>query len=318
MFDFVTDSYIKENKYVLSLPRFSIKGTLQQFKPDSVRFVTLRKTIALRAVLGFIKELLLNGKWLAKIRSLKSSAISKKALVIGNGPSQGFLYEDMLTDFKINGGEIFVVNFWCANANLSKVIPTYLVISDPETLNSSCAAYLRDKNQHLLDYLKTNNSIQVLCPLNRCSELGLKLGNDRIIGFVDHELRIWSCNLSPLYPRGYLSMTLFKALAMALWLDYEKIYLIGMDNTYPRNIYCDSDNKILNLEAHSGIDSSVCDQSSAYECMGDLLVELSHIFYDARKFSNCRILNLDPYSLTDAFAKTDLPVDKLREALNIL
>ena len=318
MFHSVTDAYMKENEYVLSLPRFSISGPPRQFNPDSVRFVWLKKIRSLYAVLGFIKVLLLNREWLVKIRSLKSSALSKKALVIGNGPSQGFLDEDMLTDFKRNGGEIFVINFWCANESLSKVIPTYLVISDPETLNSSCEAHLRDKNQHLLDYLKTNNTIQVICPLSRCAELGLKLGNDRIIGFVDNELRMWSSNISPLYPRGYLSMTLFKALAMALWLGHEKIYLIGMDNTYQRNTYCDSDNKILNHEVHSGIDSSICDQSSAYECMGDLLVDLSHIFYDARKFKNPRILNLDPYSLTDAFAKANLPVGNLREFINIL
>ena len=98
-------------------------------------------------------------------------------------------------------------------------------------------------------------------------------------------------------------MTLYKSLANALWYGYKSIYILGMDNTYPRNIYSDKDNNILNLEIHSGTPDYVADISQYYGCMGDLLVDLSNIFYDAKKFANKSIINLDPYSLTDAFKK---------------
>jgi hypothetical protein len=118
---------------------------------------------------------------------------------------------------------------------------------------------------------------------------------------------MWSKNINPLFPRGYLSMTLYKALSLALWFDYDRIFVLGMDNTYPRNVYCDRRNRILNLEVHAGTEDYTADWGDVYGSMGDLLFELSHLFYDARKFApNARIVNLDPYSLTDAFEKADI------------
>lgn len=99
-------------------------------------------------------------------------------------------------------------------------------------------------------------------------------------------------------------MTLYKALAYALWFGYKNIYILGMDNTYPRNLFSDKDNNILNLEIHSSTNDYVLDMTKLYGCIGDVLVEISQIFHDAKKFSNKSIINLDPYSLTDAFKKS--------------
>ena len=79
----------------------------------------------------------------------------------------------------------------------------------------------------------------------------------RITGITDEEIRIFG-NTSPVFPRGYVSMTLFKALALALFIDYDSIFVLGMDNTYPRNLYCDTHNRVMRLEHHAKGDYHLC------------------------------------------------------------
>jgi hypothetical protein len=98
-------------------------------------------------------------------------------------------------------------------------------------------------------------------------------------------------------------MTLLKGLSMACWLGYDRIFILGMDNTYPRNLYCDSNNRILNHEIHAGAADWVQDMTNRYNSIADAITEIAEIFYDTRKFSRPSIINLDPYSLTDAFRK---------------
>ena len=161
-----------------------------------------------------------------------------------------------------------------------------------------------------------NVSVMIACPLERCSELSEIFGKERILGFADQELRMWTNNINPIFPRGYLSMTLYKALALAIWFNYRKIYIIGMDNTYPRNIYCDQNNKFMNHEIHSGVKDFLFDQSALYKSIGDGITEIAQIFYDVRKFKNEKIINLDPYSLTDVFLKIDKSIANISNVLN--
>ena len=148
-----------------------------------------------------------------------------------------------------------------------------------------------------------NDSIIIACPIRRCGELSKRYGEHRVIGFVDSELRMWNKNLNPLLPRGYLSMTLYKSLALAIWFGYEKIFIIGMDNTYPRTVYCNLDNKFINHEIHAAGADFAVDMSGMYGTVGDGIVDISLLFYDARKFTRENVINLDQYSLTDAFKK---------------
>jgi len=163
----------------------------------------------------------------------------------------------------------------------------------------------------LKQYLLDNPTTKILCPIRRYNDISGTFGADRVMAFCDSDLRHWWSNVNPLFPRGYISMTLYKALAVASWLGYQKIFVLGMDNTYPRNVYCDRDNRILNLEVHAGRTDYVADIADLYGSMGDMVHELAYLFYDARKFAvNDRIVNLDPYSLTDAFPK--VAIDDLR------
>jgi hypothetical protein len=93
-------------------------------------------------------------------------------------------------------------------------------------------------------------------------------------------------------------------LAIAIFLGYDEIYTIGMDNTYPRDIYCNSDNKLFRLERRAGVDDFLLDIASVNPSMDVQLQNIFNLFYDLRRcFSNKNVINLDPFSLTDIFPK---------------
>ena len=278
--------YKKENEYVLSLPRVTISGPAKRFYPDSVLWLFFKKINSLKTVKEYLIQVMIKWSWLAKTKLLRNKGLFADAIVIGNGPSQGYLDASILAEFKSKGGEVICINFWTENEDLSKVIPTYLVTSDPIIFSEKVPDHLKEKNAKLLSYMLKNVSVMIVCPLGRCDQLSKIFGKERILGFVDQELRMWTSNINPMYPRGYLSLTLYKALAIAVWINYRKIFIIGMDNTYPRNIYCDQENKFINHEIHAGSKDFSVDQSNLYKSVGDGLTEIAQLFYDARKFKN--------------------------------
>lgn len=296
-----TEKYIQEHRYVFSLPR---KKIIVHRKEKAIgwsisRLLKAHVFSALRCIKRYPQELWKGRRDLARSVRLRNSGHGKLALVIGNGPSQGYLNVDILNEFVKNGGETYCVNYWPSNQKLSSHIPTWIIFSDPETFKSS------DKAQVLIDYLKLNSSIKIAVPVSFTQDIKrLNLENEYFV-FINSELTLWK-NISPLFPRGYISMTLYKALAWAVHLGYSKIGVIGMDNTYPHNIFNDEDNHICNLETHSGIDDYLVDQSDFYENVAARLDSLSRLFYHLSYFPDKSIVNLDPYSLTDAFDKLSL------------
>jgi len=175
-------------------------------------------------------------------------------------------------------------------------------LSDPYSLSSNVEP---EKSKNLIAYLRHNPSIRVLCIYQLADELKKHgLVNESYL-LIDNYLP-FSNNIHPLLPRGYLSMTLYKALAWALYLKYYQIGVIGMDNTYPRNLYCDHDNCILNLETHAGDEDYLLDQTSRFPSTASLMQDLFLVFKDLDCFRNDSVVNLDPYSLTDRFRKTPL------------
>jgi hypothetical protein len=301
-----TKKYIEENERVNNLSKkIALCSKRKSYKIYSVRWVLLKKLKIFRELCKYNLEILVSFKFLIATIKLRKSKKDKKALILGNGPSQGYLSEDDLGGLKKSGVEIFAVNYFNENKVFKNITPDYLVLSDSGTLNFSPENHaLVEKNNLLLEYLNSHEDIKIICAALRVENLSKILGKKRITAaFIDSDFSGISNNISPIFPRGYTSMTLFKALANAIWFGYKEIYILGMDNTYPRNIYSNNHNDILNLETHAGSLDYVVDVSLLYESMGDILVDISNIFYDAKKFSRESIINLDPYSLTDAFRK---------------
>ena len=257
-------------------------------------------------ILKYLYEVIRGLRDWARMFELAGMGQGKPALVVGNGPSQGYLTAAILQSFLDDGGAIFGVNYWHLNELIAAVPPTYLVISDPVILsNSKINDDIDSKNLSLIDYINKNKKTQIICPIHRCKELKEKFGTSRILGFIDTPLNLpFYTATAPILPRSYCSMTLYKALAVASWMDYSSIYVIGMDNTYLRKLYSDINSRILFLSDYVTGKEFICDESERYQCVGDCLVSLSESFYSAMRFSvNKNIVNIDEFSLTDAFPK---------------
>lgn len=290
--------YVRDNQYVLSLPRKRVNGA----KPSKEVGLSVRSLF-----LSHLRELsrcfirLPYDYWYARkeiYTTMCKKGAKKKfsAIVIGNGPSQSSLSSDELNHFKASGGDTIVVNYWNLNKQIKGHIPSYIVFSDPATFQG-------ENGEELVDYLKRNKEIQVVMPANRFSDTLAKKGiENRIFMYIDTEIKMLR-GISPCLPRGYLSMTLYKALAWALHLGYYKIGVIGMDNTYPRDLYCDESNRVLNREVHAGISDYANDLSEVYPSVAAAVYDIYRLFKDLELFPNSSIYNLDKYSLTDRFKK---------------
>jgi CMP-N,N'-diacetyllegionaminic acid synthase len=308
----LTAAYIRENEAAFAVEQRTL---VYEGQPRKVLIESLRSLAKLKfknATLGtarYVRDLLRHSGEIKKLSAIKGSKKGKRAIVIGNGPSQGLISSKMLQKFTDAENDVFSVNFWSQNAELSIVAPQYLVISDPSTLteskiNGSYSKYLIDSGKALKAYLLEHQNIILVAPADQLNNLKDIFGVHRVLGFIDTDMRWISSNIDPRMPRGYLSMTLFKALALAIHMGYDQIYLVGMDNTYPRDIFCDEKNRILNYERHAATADYLIDVSSQIPTMDVWAQDIFQLFHDLRRcFSGTKVLNLDCYSLTDVFPK---------------
>jgi len=296
-----TEKYIADNQRAFSTKKRRKKTHTSKPKDYvGVSFFNLFKfhfKSCFRSILFYPLALYEGRGFLSKTLSLSSSASNRRALVIGNGPSQGNLESSELNNFVKQGGETFCVNNWNLNVKLSDHVPSWMVFSDPFTFEKK-----EPNSDKLIDYLKNNSSIKIIVPTNMIKTIQ-KIGLlNQIFCFVDVELSIWK-GINPLFPRGYMSLTLYKALAWSIYLGYKSIGVIGMDNTLPKNIYNNEDNKVHVISNQAGTDDCLVDVSSYHSNVASYYYDVFKIFHHLGYFPNKNIFNLDPYSLTDRFRK---------------
>ena len=231
---------------------------------------------------------------------LKNKGHAKAALVIGNGPSKGYLNVKILDDFVNSGGVTIVVNNWASDYNFNLHVPSWIVFSDPVTFDP-----INLGSTELIQYLIDHPEIKIFIPASLLEKVRKNKLTNSIYIFIDTECS-FSSNINPLFPRGYLSMTLYKALACACYINYNKIGVIGMDNTYVRSLYSNEKNEVLEVQENSGMQRYVRNASNYYSNMAARLDELTRLFNDLRYFPKKNIFNLDKYSLIDRFDKIDI------------
>lgn len=246
-----------------------------------------------------------------KTKLLKTISCGKKAFVFANGPSLNKLDPHKILFYKRAGYDIFAVNSYI-NSEFAKIVnPTHYVFSDPAHFGH---------NLHLLSEKRRKEVVEDVDKVRSCGAVLYvpiqyynKMSYPNKYAFCDAE-NIFNNNITITKPRGYLSMTAYKALAIACYMGYDAIYISGFDNNYFKTISVDQDNLLYYNDIHfygappSGdVRFRVTDEGGS---IGELLYSHHFLFKQLEKFSGFPIINLDENSLVDAFSKKhNLDVD---------
>jgi hypothetical protein len=234
------------------------------------------------------------------LSEMRDSKVGKVALVLGNGKSLDTLNVREVPNFV---DDIFVVNDFFKTEISMKIKPNFYCLSDPASFTdaefdamnplSSFSSYLSDL------------SITLLLPHNINF-----LGSQKTLKFNDLESPFYlSKSINPTKPRGYTSVTLYKALAIACHLNYDKIFILGLDNTefqgyssnYVNHVLAKPNYAGFRLEFRQDLESRYMDV--LVSGIAGRMTSYGRLFSDLRKFPVNKIENLDEYSLTDAFPK---------------
>jgi hypothetical protein len=295
-------NYFNLNKYVGNLKKIKVKEqknsrTFFQ-NADSISILILHKIyVFLRALWKYFPELFIGYKYLIRIFFVKKIKKKDYCIIFGNGPSLDSLKINELKKISLFF-DIFVVNNFIQNKLFYKIIPNFFLSSDPRVFTKN-NYWSKKAESKLAFYLKNNPNISIFTPVLQCKRFLRIFGRNKIFGFIDTEARILSENILPILPRGYLSITTMKAICIANWMGYKKIFLLGVDNTYARNFFLNKKNDILTLENYSKRKDFVYDQTSYYRCLSKAMFEQYQVYKDYKKINKKNnIYNLDQYSLT--------------------
>lgn len=235
--------------------------------------------------------------------TFRNTKVGKVALVLGSGPSLNALNVEVLDHYV---DDVFVINAFNQLKVADRVKPAFYGLSDPAHFVAQAGAQALELTE-TLSYIKSVGATLVLPHTAYSSHAFADISK---IYFDDRERMFLNNSLSPLKPRSYGSTTIYKMLAMASFMGYEKIYLLGFDNSNFLNYRGRPDNLMQDLGGATA-DRKIEKKSSfigEYEKeftsgMAGRMQSYAHLFGDLHKFNSGKIFNLDPYSLTDAFPK---------------
>ena len=241
---------------------------------------------------------------LKPLRVLGKLGQSNDALVIGNGPSAQTLNWEAVVDAQTNGMAVFAINYFPLSPEFKLLQPDYLVLSDPIMKpNSDSDA----RNGELWACIRNTPSMQLVVPLSwyRIMNTQIDISNS-VFYFDDAGLEGWTRNISPLRARGYLALTVYKAIAVSIFLGYRETKIIGVDNSMFQTISVDGENSLIQQPNHFfAKGGKIRDLTPVYpKGISDYFYDVSLCFYFLRRcFTGQSVSNLDPRSLVDAFPK---------------
>jgi hypothetical protein len=241
-----------------------------------------------------------------KLKSLRESKNGKESFVLANGPSVNKLDPEKLLKEKENrDADLFCVNYFPLSKLSKTVGPEYLVLSDPYSFELGVK-----KNRMCID--EAEKSVKKIFVPARFANTAKGSTNVDIVEFNDERgAHIFGNSIDPTKPRSYISMTAYKALAISIYLGYERIFICGFDNTYVRMFGCDKNNRIYRTDEHFSEKSYPNDDEKDMwleenvEDVKDVLFTYSRLFRDLKKFKGNGVVNMDAESLTDAFPKSN-------------
>ena len=280
---------------------------LKHYKEHLIRWVHIFYREYLGDLSGRVRR-----KRFSKLLARKGCGAGRTAFVLASGPSINKLDPDKIRKMcKDNNGEVLCVNYFI-NSDFAKATGVdYWLLSDPRHFDSSLT-------ETVIAHEKANQIVKnALFVSEFYADKASQISNLDIIPFNDNETSsIFSNNIDPCFPRTYVTMSAYKALAVAIYLGYDKIYIGGFDNSYIRDLGCDENNNLYRRinQFYVAQDAYLppqrdykmglaMNENPRKRNVAEELLAYSRLFSDLYKFSKFDIVNLDPDSLTDAFSK---------------
>jgi hypothetical protein len=244
---------------------------------------------------------------LRQTRSLKVTLGNRSALVLGNGPSISKLDLVAVSSQQAVDLDVFVVNWFPLSELAKSITPNFIVLSDPAMAPSQVSDL---RGCQLWDYLSLHSEIKIVVPSSWSKYLDKEsTWSSRTIYFNDLGMEGLSKNIDPTKPRGYLSLTVYKALAMASYLGYRDISILGVDNTMFQGLSVTQENELMLGDKHFYAKQRPDQNMSNFYPNGvaDFFYDISLCFLHLRRcFGHLEnVYNLDGDSLVDCFVKAD-------------
>ena len=228
------------------------------------------------------------------------------ALVLGTGPSIGRLnWEAIAQDRSAGKLIVFGTNYLILQSKIPISEFDFLVLSDEGTFPEFDSIRTRD----LWNKLRENPQLVVITPSSWHESNSDFLCRDynACLHFNDNSLEWISKNINPTHPRGYASMTAYKAIAFAIHMRFEQVCISGIENTWYRGLRVTEGGRIFQDSIHVGDGyAEPIDMTDYYKNgVGDYFYDLALMFLSFKNaFGNQgNLLNLDNNSIIDFIPK---------------
>lgn len=234
---------------------------------------------------------------LSRLDAFEKSRAGKCLLIVANGPSSEKISSDWVRDFVSLGGEVMGMNWAHLNPTLSTIPLTLYLSADRRMIEES-------RNSHLLrSYLNEQTQLAAFVPEIRLEAWEKALPNVMFTPFCRYFVRYlrppwWGLN--PTRPKAFTAQSGLHALQIATWMAYERIYIVGFDNSYFQDFRKNAENATIKEVPHAGGGTQV---STSGTDTATYLETQARLFRDYWLFSKKPIFNLDLDSATDAFPK---------------
>lgn len=249
-----------------------------------------------------------NKKYLDDTKLLRDLYKGEGAFVFANGPSLNKLDLNRVSFLQSEHGfKLICVNSFIRSFH-DVVKPDFYVLSDPAYFGVADTSVTEKRLLELKEDISILEilNIPVFIPLQFAKFAKI---NTKVYYFNDYEFRYFNKNIVNITtPRSYLSMTAYKALAIACFMGFDKIYISGFDNDWFKTVGSNYNNDLFyenNHAARQACSGKHLVSKNESRSVGDLLHKHSFLFLDLERFPG-NIYNLDESSLVDSFTKINI------------
>ncbi len=279
------------------------------------------------SVLSLIKILFLSRFFIGKFKGLRKNDL--ECTILANGPS---LSESRTNAEFLNHKTFMGVNFFPETEMFDKLQPQYLVIAAPELWLEDVEEKFKENSRHLFETISTkvNWEMILFMPVGarKFKEWKKKVEDN-------NNILIKYFNATPIEGYNFFMHTMFKlnlgmprphnvlipSLMLTINMGFKKIYLLGADHSWLKEISVNNKNQVLINQKHfydenTSVAKPMNKRGKGTRKMHEVLLKFYYSFYsyfvikEYAEKKNVEIINSTPASFIDAFERASINKNK--------